>query len=50
MMLEQLLRPALDDLIKWRVTVKNADKVKSLIINRRKDLEKMQKYSTQDKN
>ena len=47
-LLEQLLRPARDDVLKWGITVKNGVKVKSLVINRRNDLEKMKEYAKGD--
>ena len=48
-LLENLLRPAREEVIKWRVIVKNGKKLKSLVINRRKDLEKMQTFITKNK-
>ena len=47
-LLEQLLRPAREDVLKWGITVKNGVKVKSLVINRRNDLEKMKEYAKGD--
>ena len=48
-LLENLLRPAREEVIKWRVIVKNGKKLKTLVIKRRKDLEKMQTFITKNK-
>ena len=42
--LKQLLQPSESDVLNWKFCYKNGPKVKSFVINRRKDLKKMQDF------